>query len=345
MARKSELGLAPRIGVRDVARKAGVSVATVSRVFNTPDRVRPALRRQVADVAAALRYIPDPGARALASQKTWRVGALIPTIDNSIFAAVMTAMQRYLTAAGYGLLIGVTEFDARTEASELHSLIGSGVDGVILTGAQRHDDIYDELQTRGLPYVLTSIYLPKSSHPTVGYDNREGGRVLASYLADLGHIHIGMVAGPCAVNDRAALRKAGVRDGLTARGLTLPDSRIIDRPFSLADGRDGLRHLLSIHPELTAVVCGNDVLAMGALFQVQAQGLSVPEDISIVGFDGLDMGMHVRPGLTTIDVHCDRMGAGAAESLLARIEGKIVPHAAKIDFDFVVRGSSGRPRV
>jgi LacI family transcriptional regulator len=214
-----------------------------------------------------------------------------------------------------------------------------------MTGAQRSDDIYDELRLRGMPYVLTSIYLPESAHPTVGYDNREGGRVLATYLADLGHVHIGMVAGPCVVNDRAALRKAGVRDGLIARGLALPDSFVIDRPFSLANGRDGLRHLLSVHPELTAVICGNDVLAMGALFEAQAQGLRVPEDISVVGFDGLDMGMHVRPGLTTIDVHCDRMGACAAESLLARIEGKSIPHATKIDFDFVVRGSSGRPRI
>jgi LacI family transcriptional regulator len=330
--------------VRDVARAAGVSAATVSRTLNTPEQVKPALRARVAAAVEKLSYVPHAGARALSSAKTWRIGALIPTIDNSIFAAVMTAMQRQFALAGYALVMSVTEFDDRTEQVELKSLLASGIDGLVLTGALRPESIYADLVRHRIPYVLTSIYLPESRHTTVGYDNAEGGRLLARHLHQLGHQHIGLIAGPCAVNDRAELRKSGVHEELARRRVALPSHRVIDRPFSLEDGRIGLRHLLANDTELTAVICGNDVLALGALFEAQAMGLKVPQDLSIVGFDGLDLGRHTMPGLTTVDVHCTSLGARTAETLLATIAGRPCPKATRIDLDLVVRGSSAPPR-
>ncbi len=328
-------------GVREVAAAAGVSVATVSRVFNEPESVRENLRNRVRDAALQLHYVPNAGARALSSHKTRRIGALIPTIDNSIFAAVMTSLQRQLAAAGFGLLIGVTEFDDRTEQSELRSMLASGIDGLVLTGARRPQSIYDELESRSLPFVLTSIYLPESRYTSVGYDNVQGGRLLARHLGQLGHRRIAMIAGPCRVNDRAELRRDGVRRELEARGLELPESRVIERSFSFADGRIGLRHLLRSTPRPTAIICGNDVLALGALFEALAAGIKVPEELSIVGFDGLELGQHTSPGLTTVDVHCAEIGSRTAEVMLARLSGQSAPKATRIELDLVVRGSSG----
>lgn len=333
-----------RSGVRDVARVAGVSVATVSRALNTPEKVLPELRHRVVAAAAQLRYVPHAGARALSSARSWRIGALIPTIDNSIFSAVVTSMQRQFASAGYALVISVTEFDASTEQAELRSLIASGIDGLVLTGMQRPAQVYADLAQLRLPYVLTSIYQPNAPHTTVGYDNEAGGVLLVRHLVQLGHREIGLIAGPCPVNDRAALRKRGVYKELKRCDIPLPAHRVIERPFSLEDGRIGLRHLLQCDPALTAVVCGNDVLALGAMFEAQAIGLDVPNDMSIVGFDGLDLGRHTRPGLTTIDVHCANLGTRTAETLLAKIAGHETPRATRIDLDLVVRGSSAPPR-
>ena len=334
---------AASVGVRQVARAAGVSTATVSRALNTPERVTAPIRARVLEAARQLNYIPDPAARALSSQRSYRIGALIPTIDNSIFARFVEALQKRLRGAGYGLLMSSYEFDPKLELEETKALLEGGIDGLILTGERRDPALYDMLAARRLPYVLTSIYLPEGPHPCVGYDNRAGGAAVARYLLDLGHREIGMIQGPTAVNDRALLRAQGVRDALEARGVPLPSQRVIERPFSITDSRAALRHLLSGAPEITAVVCGNDVLAIGALLEAQSQGLDVPGRLSIVGFDGLELAAQMSPPITTIDVHTGLMGRNTGEYLLARLNGEFAPQRTLIEASLVVRGSSGPP--
>ena len=331
------------VGVRQVARAAGVSTATVSRALNTPERVTPPIRARVLEAARRLNYIPDPAARALSSQRSYRVGALIPTIDNSIFARFVEALQKRLRAAGYGLLISSYEFDPQLELEETKGLLEGGIDGLILTGERRDPALYELLSARRLPYVLTSIYLPEGPHPCVGYDNRAGAAAVARYLADLGHREIAMIQGPTAVNDRAFLRARGVHDALEARGIPLSPGRVVERPFSITHARAALRHLLSGAPEITAVVCGNDVLAIGALLEAQSLGLEVPGQLSIVGFDGLELAAQMAPPITTVDVHTGRMGRNAGEYLLARLKGDFAPPKTLIESSLVVRGSSGPP--
>ena len=331
------------VGVRQVAREAGVSTATVSRALNTPERVTAEMRARVLEAARRLNYIPDPAARALSSQRSNRIGALIPTIDNSIFARFVEALQKQLRAAGYGLFIASHEFDPRLEVEETQRLLEGGIDGLILTGERRDPSLYDLLSARGLPYVLTSIYLPDGPHPCVGYDNRAGSAALARYLTDLGHREIGMIQGPTAVNDRALLRAQGVRDVLEGRGIALPPERVVERPFSIAQSRVALRHLLTASPEITAVICGNDVLAIGALLEAQSLGMDVPARLSIVGFDGLELAAQMSPSITTIDVPTGLMGRSAGEYLLAILRGDFILHKTLIETSLVVRGSSGPP--
>ncbi|MCP4328610.1 MAG: LacI family DNA-binding transcriptional regulator [Alphaproteobacteria bacterium] len=329
------------MGIRDVARAAGVSIATVSRAFNQPDTVNETTRSRVVEAARRLSYIPDGAARALSSQRNFRIGALIPTIDDSIFARFITALQRRLGDDGYRLLVGISESDPRLEMTEIRSLIEGGVDALVLCGEKRSEEIYDLIRARDLAYVVTHIYRPESPHATIGYDNREGALNATRYLLELGHRAIGIIDNPIRLNDRAEWRLEGVSVALAERGLDLPPSRHIERPFSIEDGRLGLRTLLEQNSGLTGIICGNDVLATGVLFEARARGVSVPEDLSIIGFDDLELAAQVSPALTTIHVPSGEMGTRTAETLLLKLAEKPHPHATKIGTNLVIRGTTG----
>lgn len=328
-------------GIRDVARAAGVSIATVSRAFNRPEAVSAETRERVMAAAQRLTYIPDGAARSLSSQKSFRVGVVIPTMDDSIFARFVEALQRHLGSIGYALLIGVDRFDSQAELAEIRGLIESGVDAVVLCGAQRGPATYELLRTRALPYLITHVHAPDAAQISVGYDNREGAATAAHYLVDLGHREIGVMDYPPERNDRAALRMAAVAEALAARGLELRPERRIERPFSIEEGRIGLRLLLAQDPRPTAVFCGNDILAVGALFEAQAQGIAVPEALSIIGYDDLELAAQVTPALTTVHVPTGEMGARAAEILSLMLSGKQVPRTTRIGTDLIIRSTTG----
>ncbi len=330
--------------IRDVAREAGVSIATVSRAYNRPDSVKQKTLERVFEAARRLKYIPDSAARALGSKTSRRIGVLIPTIDDSIFARFIGALQQQLSKSKYTLLVGVYDFDPEYEAKELHSLIESGVDGLVLCGAKRSNDLYELLQGRNIPFINASIYVPESPHPSVGPDFRSAATDLTRYLLDFGHQKIGFIDLPSDTNDRAALRLAGIVDALESECLTLPSERHIERPLSIEDGRIGLRTLLEHTPDLTAVICGNDVYAIGALFEAKDLGITVPEEMSIVGFDNLELSAQVSPGLTTVNFPTAEMGARVAEKLLMILMGKPTPHAIRIETNLIIRGSAGPHR-
>lgn len=332
------------VSLRDVAQRAGVSMATASRVMNQPELVRPPLRQRVADAARELRYVPNPAARALARRRTMRIGAVIPTVDNTIFSHFITAITRRMRSDGYSLLVSFDEFDPGLEASEIRALVAAGIDGMILVGESRDADLFALLESSRIPVVLTNIVTTTPGRICVGDDNRGGAEMIARYLLDLGHRHIGIVDAPAALNDRAALRIAGVRASLSARGLAVPDAAVVERRYGIPDGRDGLRALLSACPDTTAVICGNDVLAIGAILEARAMGLRVPEDLSISGFDGLELATQLELGLTTVAVPMAEMGLKSAEVMLGLIAGKSPPSATTLTHELIVRGSTGRPR-
>jgi len=328
-------------GIRQVAMTAGVSIATVSRAFNHPDTVSEKTRKRVIEAANQLFYIADNAAKALSSQRSLRVGALIPTIDDSIFARFITSLQRELGEEGYSLILGINEFDPEIEMKELRDLIESGIDAIVLCGERRDEEVYDLLRARNIPYLLTNVYLPDSPHPNVGYDNHLGAAKAAKYLIDQGHQHFGCIDFPAKKNDRAEMRVNGVIAILEKHGLALRPDCHIERPFGFEDGRIGLRTLLDHAPDTTAILCGNDVLAIGALFEARERGLNVPEDLSIIGFDDLDIASQISPGLTTVDVPTSVMGKRAAETLLLMLAGSPAPHATPISTNLIIRGTTG----
>jgi len=334
----------PHNGIREVARAAGVSIATVSRAFNRPEVVNAETRERIMAAAQSLTYIPDGAARSLSSQKSFRVGVVIPTIEDSIFARFLEALQQRLGNIGYALLIGVDRFDAEREVTEVRHLIESGVDAVVLCGAQRSPETYELLEALALPYLITHVHAQDETQISVGFDNREGAAMAIHYLVDLGHQEIGVIDYPPARNDRAGLRLAGVIEALTERDLELPPALRIERPFSIEEGRVGLRQLAAQNPRPTAIFCGNDILAVGALFEAQAQGIAVPEELSIIGYDNLELAAQVAPALTTVHVPSSEMGAQAAKILSLMLSDKSVPRRTRIGTALIIRNTTGPAR-
>jgi LacI family transcriptional regulator len=327
--------------VEDVANAAGVSTATVSRVLNGLGGVREALRRKVMAAVDRLGYVPNAGARAMMLRRSGTIGAIFPTVDNAIFAKAIDALQRRLAESGLQLLLATSDYDPQTEARQALALLSSGVDGLLLCGCGQSAELLQRLAQRGVPVVHVMTWPAPPGLAAVGFDNRRAMGQAVRYLLDLGHRRIAMLAGVTQGNDRAAARLAGVREALQAAGLELPPSLLVERRYGLAAAREGLRMLMQARPAPTAVVCGNDVLAFGALLEARRLGIDVPAQLSIVGFDDLDLASHLEPALTTVHVPAEAMWRRAADLVLALLRGEPPPPAVEVQVSLVVRGSTG----
>jgi LacI family transcriptional regulator len=327
--------------IEDVAAAAGVSTATVSRVLNRPQAVREPLRQKVLAAVHLLGYVPDAGARAMKLRRSGTVGAIFPTVDNAIFAKAIDALQRRLAEAGMQLLLATSGYDPEVEARQALTLLTRGVDALLLCGVGQGDKLLLQLRRRGVPVVHVMSWPVPAGCVAVGFDNARAMAQVVRYLLDLGHRRVAMLAGITRDNDRAAARVDGVREALRAAGLDLPASRLVERRYTLGAARDGFRALMQVQPAPTAVICGNDVLAFGALLEAQRQGMDVPGQLSVVGFDDLELAAQLSPALTTVRVPATEMWSLAAERVIDSLAGLEVPPATEIDVALVVRGSTG----
>lgn len=327
----------------DVARAARVSTATVSRALTLPHKVKPATATRIQQAVQTLGYVAHGAARALASRRTRTVGAVIPTLDNVIFANTVHAVQKSLDEAGYTLFLASHDFDAQVEVRVTRTLLERGVDALVLLGTTHDPGLLQMIEAHQIPYVMTWALDPSGRHPCVGFDNRAAGRCIARHLLELGHRDIAMISGVTAGNERAAGRQEGVREALAERGLSLPPRRVVEKPYTLSAGRDGLREVLESAERPTAVVCGNDVLAIGALAECHERGLGVPGEISITGFDDMEIAAVVTPALTTVHFPTTELGTLAAQHLLARLRGQPVELRTELPVRLVVRGSTAPP--
>ena len=327
--------------IEHVAIAAGVSTATVSRVLNKPDSVRPLLRTRVLEAVSRLGYVPHAGARALKLQRSGTVGAIFPTVDNAIFAKAIEALQQRLAESGLQLLIATSGYDLQTEARQAINLVTRGVDALALCGVGQSPQLLQFLRQRELPTVHAMTYPPPPGTVCVGFDNAHAIGLAVQYLLDLGHRRVAMLAGIVRDNDRAAARVAGVRQALEKAGLELPGGRLVERKYELAAAREGFRTLMSCAPAPTAILCGNDVLAFGALLEAQKMGIAVPGRVSVVGFDDLEMARHIQPALTTLHVPTQEMWRAVADRLVAALEQRVVAPATEVQVELVVRESTG----
>jgi LacI family transcriptional regulator len=330
-----------RLTMREIARQAGVSVATVSRVINQPELVAEETRVAVQQIVKSNHYVSHGMAMSLASDRSSTLGLVIPTITNSIYASSTQAIQQVAQRAGYTVLLGVSEFAPEEEEKLIRQLVGRRVDGIILTGGERSPDLYDMLQRNGVPYIVTWKLTDGGSHPCVSFDNYEAGRIAMRHLTDLGHRRIGLVCGRSNVNDRARERRRAYEDALTELGIAIEPGLIFERDFEFIEGRAAMHRMLQDQERPTAVFCANDIQAIGALVECFDTGLRVPQDISIIGFDDLPVAQYTQPQLTTIRVPAKRMGHVAASKLIDWLKHAAEPTMEELPVELVIRGTTG----
>ena len=329
------------VSIHRVAREAGVSIATVSRALNMPDKVSEHTRERVQQAIDALNYVPSGTARALITRSTQLVGAVIPHIAHSIYATFIESAQARLREQGYHLILSLAGYDRADELAEIRHLVTAGVEALLIAGHQHEPEIFDLLDAKHIPFVATSVYDPGHTCPCVGYDNVDLAVQITRHLLDLGHERIATVTGHCSIIDRFAQRVDGIRLALEERGLTLPDDWVVQRNVEIAAAQDGLRYLMAKTTKPTAIIGGNDIMALGVMMEAEKFGLTIPDDLSVTGFDDLDWAKHAKPSLTTIQIDVVQLGVCAADYLLARLRGEPVAHATRIETKLVVRDSTG----
>ena len=328
--------------LKDVARHAGVSTATVSRSLNQPDRVVEETRNRVLLAIDELSYSPNFGARALAARRTDTFGAVIPTMENAIFARGIQAFQEELDKSDITLLVASSSYRPDLEEKQIRALAARGAEALLLIGHQRSPSVYEMLDRRRIPFVVTWAHDPSQPHPSIGFDNKAAMRNLAGRVIELGHRALGFISAPCAMNDRARGRHLGLAAALEAGGIDPIGLRTVETPYSIENGASAFVTLMRSNPRPTAVLCGNDVLAAGAIAGARSLGLRVPEDVSITGFDDIEIARIVTPPLTTVRVPHQEMGRQAARMLLQLRDGASGLRSVKLEADIRARESLAR---
>lgn len=339
-AKNREGGLAPTL--EDVSRKAGVSTATVSRCLNEPNRVSEATRKKVMSAVDLLGYTPNFGAQALAAKRTNTFGAIVPTMENAIFARALQAFQEELERNGITLLVASSSYNPENEEKQIRTLVARGADALLLIGHQRSNRIYEFLKRRDVPVVVAWVHNGASSQASVGFDNNKAMKSLVLQVLERGHREIGYISGVLDGNDRTQGRFDGLKEAMAGFGLPASALHMVETPYSIENGAAALDTLLE-GGQPTAVMCANDVLAVGAMTRAHQLGIKVPEDLSITGFDDIEIAQIVSPGLTTVHVPHREMGQRCAQTLIALRNGQ--DHAPVVELRTEIKHRASLSRI
>lgn len=338
-----DINLSKSATMGDVARAAGVAPATVSRYLNNPEVVSPKTKAKIDKAIRAMNYVPHAAARTLASRKSRMIGAIFPSLDSNLFARALEVFQNQITKAGYTLVVASDNYDAEQEFKHVNQMVSHGVDALLLVGGTHDEAIYQLLQAKGIPYILTWTTVPREEHPCIGFNNQIAAANVANYLMDLGHKKFSMISACVNSNDRAFKRLQGVRNALAQRGLSMPDEYVIERPIGAEQGREAFRLLMSRPERPTAVICGSEPFAYGAIFESKYLGIEIPREVSVTGFDDMWLASLITPSLTTVRTPQQKMGLLAANYLIARLTGKEVALPSPLEVEIIVRESCAPP--
>lgn len=330
-----------RVTIRDVAARAGVSVATVSRVINESGPVNDATRLRIREIARELRYAPNSAARSLSTRRTHTFGVLLPDLHGEFFSEVIRGLDQAVQRHHRHLLVSSSHNDRAEVAAALRVMHGR-VDGLVLmTPEVDAETIVDELPA-GLPVVLLNCAVRDDRFDTIAIDNRGGACAMTRHLLDGGHRRIAMIRG-AARNHDAEERLRGWSDALGGAGVEPRDGWVQPGDFSDRAGHAAAQAILALRPRPSAIFAANDAMAIGALSAVREAGLRVPDDMAVVGFDDVPVARYVHPSLTTVRVGIAGLGARAAETLLAALAAGAGHRPAHVVLptSLVLRGSCG----
>jgi LacI family transcriptional regulator len=338
---KQPTGNAKRASISDVARLAGCAPVTVSRRLNDPKLVSPDVVRAIDEAISQLGYVRNESARALRSNRSRLVGAIIPTLRHSIYAEMLEGLQQNLAANGFALVHNTTEYDLDEEFKQARTLIERGVEALVLVGTRHRQKTFELLHSRRIIAVVTYALEPGFGVTSVGFDNAAAGALAARRLHELGHRRFGMLAGITANNDRAKSRVDGFVTALAERGIDPDTVAIEESVYQIGEGRAAMARLLARSPDVTGIMCGSDILAVGALYECRRRRIAVPERLSIIGFDNLEIAAYTEPALSTLNVPAYEMGIEAANFLVAATDGRPGVKRVELEVQLIERQTTG----
>lgn len=342
--RAGEHVTAGRFDIRDVAKRAGVSVATVSRTVNNISTVNLEMAERVRQAIRELNYHPNTQARALVSGKSRLIGLLVSDITNPFFPELIKCFERSAVEHGYELLIGSTNYDSELQHC-LRRMIERNVDAVAVMTFGVEDPVLKELSNRKIPMVFVDVSEEAFPQDALMVDYRQGMTDAIRHLVALGHREIGFISGP--LNEHSArLRRDAFLLSLEACGCKPNDGFIAEGDHRLEGGMRGIATLLNTGYPPTAVLCSNDMMAIGALRTLHKRGFRVPEDMSVVGFDDIHLAEFVNPPLTTVSMSQTDIAREAIRALLSRIEQAAPARRTSytVSTKLVVRETTAPPR-
>jgi LacI family transcriptional regulator len=321
----------------EVARRARVSTATVSRVLNNAAVVKSSTRARVLRVVEELKYSPNLHARTLAGGKSRSIGVIVSNIENPFFLDVYKAVEAGAHTAGYEIVMANTDYSAERLLASVRLMIGRRVAGLAAIVSEMDSKVMDELNGKRIPVVFYDVGAPRPNITNIRVNYRRGMETLISYLYSLGHRCLGFVGhhatlGPINERFRALLDAVARYPGLQVENAADSDT--------LEGGRRATRALLAANPNMTAVVCVNDLTAVGALRELRESGLRVPEDISVTGFDNIKLAQFCYPALTSVHIPRDEIGTAICDCLM-KSEGELLEHEFLVEPELVLRDSTG----
>ncbi|MCC2595868.1 LacI family DNA-binding transcriptional regulator [Pusillimonas sp. MFBS29] len=328
--------------LQDVARMVGVSISTVSRALHRPEMVDAATRERINVAVAALGYVPQGVGRALVSRRTRSIGAVVPSIGVSAFGQTIEALRQGLGMANYTLLLAQPSIKEQADLSPLRTLIERGVDGIVLLGNDCPPPWIDLITKNDLPFATIWADSGNALAGAIGFDNYVAGRKAAEHLLDLGHREFAFISGHLAFNQRARQRYQGLLETIAAGGGRLSRDLIAETDYGFAEGYQATKELLGKRLKFSALICGNDYLALGATACLREHGLSIPNEVSVIGFNDSQFSAFVDPPLTTIHFPSVEIGMLAAKTLLAAIDStEPMPPPQMLPTFLVKRSSTG----
>jgi LacI family transcriptional regulator, gluconate utilization system Gnt-I transcriptional repressor len=330
-----------RSRLADVARRARVSTMTVARVLREPHKVAPDTRARVSAALDATGYTPDLVARALVSRRSGVVGAIVPTLSNSLIADVIQGMSDALARENRQLMVGASGFSAAGEEALVRSFLSRRVDGLYLTGTSHTAGTRALLANAGIPVIEGGNVPETAIDMAVGVSNIDAAAAVVAHLVGSYGPDIAFAGAPAADNDRMRDRRAGYERVLAEAGARVPPAWIVETPMSMEGGREAVRRLLALPRPPRALFCANDVIAAGALLEAVRRGVAVPGTLAVAGYDDLDIARELLPSLTSVRVPRYEIGKRAAELIHLALTGKRPRRAVEaLDFELVVRESA-----
>jgi LacI family transcriptional regulator len=331
-----------KITLRTLAEATGLHPSTVSRILRGQHgRSSAATRARVVQAAERLGYQPDFAARSLRTRQSFALGFLVPDVRNIVFVSLFIGAEAAARRHGYQLLLSPVGNDQPPQKEHFDFLIERNVDGMLIATARLDDPLLEQLENAEIPYILVNRRAADNI-PYVVCDDEEGGRMVTRHLIGLGHRRIGFVSGTRGVSTTEG-RLAGYRAALTDASLPIDEQLIAGDGYTTTTGTAAARSLLN-RPELpTAIVVSDDMMAVAVCRELTEQGLRVPEDVSVTGYNDLPIAALMSPSLTTIDNSLELMGEQAAELLVNRIHGQDRKKSLVISPQLVVRKSSVTP--